>query len=224
VSCPTDNDYALLLDGQLGPEERAGLEQHIDGCAECRALVTALGRAYAPSQSEAVSRGPLDVGGVGADVAVAPPAQDQRAASEHARFPSESSRQLLVLELVTLGVHLVWSGLFLPHAWHAVFGPAHVDSWAERSFQSSWDGPGVVALVFAIYCAVWAPLGALWAGASAYGFWRGRAWARRAAKAHVCASLPSGFLVPLGLLTWLELGRASGKPDRRAHSRCASSP
>jgi anti-sigma factor RsiW len=220
VSCPTDNDYALLLDGQFGPDEREALEQHIDQCADCRALVAALGSAYAPSQSEPLSRPPSNPRSSNVALARHTPEDDARSAPE--RSASESRRQLLALELVMLSVHLVWSALFLPHLLRAVFWRGNPGQWAEHSFQPSLGGLGFIALVFAMYCAVWAPLGAAWASASAYGFWRHRPWARAAAKIHVWVSLPSGFLVPLGLLTLRELGRTAAAPDPRGRGRAPS--
>ncbi len=51
---------SALLDGELAPEERADVEAHLEGCAECRSLLTgirAVARAAAGEEPPAVPRG-----------------------------------------------------------------------------------------------------------------------------------------------------------------------
>ncbi len=57
MPCLDDNAVVRLLGGTLSEEERARFDQHIDGCASCRALVTDAGRALNGDNQQA-SRGP----------------------------------------------------------------------------------------------------------------------------------------------------------------------
>ncbi len=195
MSCPNENDYARMLDGLVSQHQRRLLEEHIDGCSACHALLTELGKLYAPADGERLSVAPKG------RVSQPPPATTTDRAVG-------SSRQLLTLELALLSVHLVWASLSLPLAWRAVLGPVEAALSTEHSVQSPPSVMlAVLAMVVLCYAAMWAPLGALWTGLSAYGFWRGRNWARRAAKLHAVISLPSLVLLPLGLLVLVELRR-----------------
>ena len=44
---------SCLMDGELSPEETAGLEAHIEGCPECRALYEAFTAVSAATKSPA---------------------------------------------------------------------------------------------------------------------------------------------------------------------------
>jgi serine/threonine protein kinase len=51
MSCPSESQILLLLEGKLSPEARAVMEEHADGCAACHQLLTALARcASTPSE------------------------------------------------------------------------------------------------------------------------------------------------------------------------------
>src|SRR5438477_5152649 len=42
--CPTSEDLAAFVGGRLDEPMAAAVETHVDGCAECRRLLSALGR------------------------------------------------------------------------------------------------------------------------------------------------------------------------------------
>jgi anti-sigma factor RsiW len=46
--CPDEDTIAQLIQGLLSGDERARLEQHLDGCAACTELVAELGKAFGP--------------------------------------------------------------------------------------------------------------------------------------------------------------------------------
>ncbi len=191
MSCPSENDYARMLDGVVSASQRRQLEEHIDDCADCRRLLAELGRVYSPSlHAERSESAALEVT-VLADMAAA-----------------GSPRHLVTLELTMLAVHVLWTALLLPCAWRGLFLPGDPVEWAGRSVQGA---PGLASIIGMLsilsYTVVWAPLGALWTALAAYGLWRHRRWARRAAKVHALVSLPSGLLLPLGVMVLAELRR-----------------
>lgn len=51
-ACPDANLLQALMAGQLGTQERAPLARHLDGCAECRALIASLARAELADEEE----------------------------------------------------------------------------------------------------------------------------------------------------------------------------
>ncbi len=48
MDCPDDNVIAGYVEGLVGGDERRGLEEHLDDCASCLAIVASLGRLLAP--------------------------------------------------------------------------------------------------------------------------------------------------------------------------------
>ena len=187
MSCPSENDYARMLDGVVSPNQRRQLEEHIDGCADCRRLLAELGRVYSPSLH----------------------AERAHSAALEATVPP---RQLVTLELTMLTVHVLWTALLLPCAWRGLFLPGDPVEWAGRSVQGAPDLASVIGMLSVLsYTIIWAPLGAVWTALAAYGLWRHRRWARRAAKVHALVSLPSGLLLPLGVMVLAELRRGPAR-------------
>jgi hypothetical protein len=191
VSCPSENDYARMLDGLVSPNQRRQLEEHIDGCTDCRSLLAELGRVYSPSLHAERAESAAFGATVLADVR-----------------PLGSARQLVTLELTMLLVHVLWTALVLPCAWRGLLLPPDPAEWAGRSVQAVQGLPSIIGLLAVLsYAVIWAPLGALWTAWAAYGLWRQRRWAPRAAKVHALVSLPSGLLLPLGVMVLIELRR-----------------
>jgi hypothetical protein len=195
VSCPSENDYARMIDGAVSAGQRRQLEEHIDGCADCRCLLAELGRVYSPSlhaeRVESAALGPT----VRADVR-----------------PAGTSRQLVALELTMLTVHVVWTALLLPLAWRGLFLPGDPAEWAGRSVQGTTGTLSIIGMLTILgYTVIWAPLGALWTALAAYGLSRRREWARGAARVHALVSLPSGLLLPLGVMVLVELRRGPAR-------------
>jgi anti-sigma factor RsiW len=180
-----------MIDGAVSANQRRQLEEHIDGCADCRRLLAELGRVYSPSlHAERFESAALQAT-VLADVR-----------------PAGSARQLVALELTMLTVHVLWTALLLPLAWRGLFLPGDPVEWAGRSVQ---DSPGPLSIIGMLtilsYTVIWAPLGTLWTALAAYGLSRHRGWAPAAAKVHALVSLPSGLLLPLGVMVLVELRR-----------------
>jgi hypothetical protein len=185
-----------MLDGLVSSNQRRQLEEHIDGCADCRAVLAELGRVYAPSQ-------------LGERLSLARTVRPaSRATAPSDIRPAASLRQLVALELAMLAVHVLWAALALPCIWRGVFLPVDPVEWAGRSVQAA---PGLASIIGTLtilsYTVIWAPLGAVWTATAAYGLWRRRQWARRAVKVHALVSLPSGWLLPLGVMALVELRR-----------------
>jgi anti-sigma factor RsiW len=193
VSCPNENEYARLLDGLASSDQRRRLEEHIDTCTDCRALLAELGKAFAPADArERRSTAPTEN---------ALP----RTVLEGEVMVTHPHRQLIALELAMLAAHLVWTALTLNIAARAAFPPGTTE-WAGRSVQTA---PGIASLILGVVCyaLIWAPLGTLWTATAAYGLWRRRPWACGAARVHALLSLPSGWLLPLGVMVLVELRR-----------------
>lgn len=74
VACPEPETLLELASGELSPEARAVVEAHLDACAECRSVVSALARTSPPSAARdtLVSPPPLAPGGVALGVGPAP--------------------------------------------------------------------------------------------------------------------------------------------------------
>ena len=49
MNCPSEDTFALLLEGELSPTERHEVESHIDACSRCSELVVELGKVYGQS-------------------------------------------------------------------------------------------------------------------------------------------------------------------------------
>ena len=57
MGCPDEDGVLRFLDGQASDREARALEEHVDGCAPCRALVAELGRSMAAPSWQARSGG-----------------------------------------------------------------------------------------------------------------------------------------------------------------------
>lgn len=214
MNCPSENDYAEMVQGLLSEQKRVALERHVDSCPRCTDLMAELGRMFAPSLTPGALRSrslPPEAIPHPAEVvlAVSVPKESHRAPTS---LPSAliAQRRLATLEVVLAVVHLCWFALSTPLLLRLLSALSRGQTpWNDGS--SPTLSSVLIALVL-IYVVIWAPLGALWSGIAALGVSRQRPWARTAVAIQAWVSMPSLVLIPLGWLALRELQRASGRP------------
>jgi predicted Ser/Thr protein kinase len=66
AGCLDENTLAGLLEGALTPDERAGVDEHLDGCSDCRGVIGTMSRGVDEPRGQTIGRFLLvDVAGAG---------------------------------------------------------------------------------------------------------------------------------------------------------------
>jgi hypothetical protein len=203
MSCPSEDDYALMLEGALSTEQAQELERHIDRCAPCMELVAELGKVFGggslppPAEPAASTR---------------PPAPEGSAAGESLRSTSGAAADTLPdgslkrLAFACLAAATAWTVIAAVPAAEALAQAWPLGGAPIERLEGAPAGRLVALLAWA-YALISAPLllgtsSAAWLGAR-----RGSAWARRALAIHAWLGLPSLVLVPLSLRVLMAVRR-----------------
>jgi hypothetical protein len=190
--------FAAFMQGKLPISHAARLEEHIDRCADCTALMATLGQLYGPEGS----------------IRPGPPAE----IAETAASPSSAVRPAISERVVQTNVALQIA-MWMIHVWGTVL--ALPIFWASIAEPVSAGSPLVRIAV--LYAGFWLCTGLVWTLVNAYGLFHHKRWARSLTLAYALLSLPSCFGTPYSayaLYSLLRPGMAdlfgAGRPLSRA--------
>ena len=209
MACPDETTIAAFIEAELPADRAACVEQHIDQCVECAALLASLGRVYGPQEVDA----PIDMCDPSIDApdpSIAPPltpASVPLANSASARLVQGDTlvQRNLALQLAMCLVHISGSVLLIPIIGDSLRRASSEDNFRTTAVLSAGlavsdtHGPittpseSLLTFLATLYMVFWIHLGLGWTVVNAYGLARRKRWARWTSLAYAALSLPTGF-------------------------------
>ena len=201
MDCPDETTIAAFMEALLPADRAACVEQHIDTCAECAALLASLGRVYGPENADHRRR---ESRGIQAHSLTPAPTRLATSTPAPTAIPASRGelivRRNLALQAAMCVVHFAGMMLLLPIVIDALrMGRGSVSVARVLSVP---DAPGAaqseswVGLVATLYVILWLHLGLGWTVLNVYGLARRTTWARWTSLSYAMLSLPSVFGTP----------------------------